>query len=203
MLAAGAGTFPVLVGSSQAAPGAGGTTVTITKPSGVAAGDLMIAILAHRDAQLWTPESGWTEVGDSIVSPGVEVAWKIATGAEAADYTFTATGVGNKVGVLLAYRGAAYDAIGAFVAANAGSDVVAPSVTLSRDGLALAFFADEFGSRTFTTPSGMLALLSQSASAPSYAIFSQQLGPGATGTRTSTPSGGGNTAGVLIGIKGA
>jgi len=203
LMLAGSDSGVTLVGTSAVEiAGGAGTTVVIDKPSGVVAGDLMLAFTIHRDGETWTPESGWTEVADLGADPGLAVAWKVAGGAEPSDYTFTATAVGSKSGVIGAWRHAAFDVAGSFDTSNAGAAIDAPSVTLSNLGLLIAIYAIEFNARTFTTPSGMLALLSDT-NTPSFAIFTQQLAAGATGVKSSTPSGGGNSAGILIGLRSA
>lgn len=79
--------------------GAFGTSVAVTKPTGVVSGDLLIGICTSDDtgatADTWsTAESGWTkegEVGDATTDVKAAIFTKIAGGSEPASYTFDAT----------------------------------------------------------------------------------------------------------------
>jgi hypothetical protein len=186
-------------------------TFDLDKPSGTLAGDLMIAFMARaNDSDGWAVPSGWT----SAVDGQVGMAWKVAGGIEPGSYTFTIAELGGGGGGgggsapairggIVSYRHCVFDAAGAIGTATAGAACVAPSVTLADIGLLLGFFADEQELRSFTLPDGMLSVTADfTAGAPSIALFSQQLSAGASGTRSSTPSGGGNSAGVLIALKG-
>jgi hypothetical protein len=204
LLAAGSNSV-TLLGASPVASIVSSSQLILTKPSGVAAGDLLIAFMCGDSSAAWTGDTGWTELIDgraSVGLPGVRVAYKIATGSEGSSYTFTCSQTTGS-GVILAYRNAAVDVTGSAAGASFG-DVVATSITLSADGLLLGFFAHSSGSRSFTAPSGMSLIAEDTDSAqPSFALFGQEVTAGATGSRTSTPSFGGGASGVLIGIKGA
>lgn len=200
MMLASADSGFVQVGVSAVAASSSASLV-IDKPSGVQAGDLLVAIISGGAAITWTGDTGWTEELDAS---RLRVAVKLATGSEGSTFTFTASGSTFSAGVIIAYRSAAFDVVGSVGTATSGSDVVAPGVTLSSLGILLAAFGIDAPGRTMTTPTGMLpVVVYPGAAKPSLAIFSQQLGAGATGTRTSSPGGGGSTSGVLIGIKGA
>lgn len=173
-------------------------TLVIDKPTGVVSGDMLIAVVASQSNVTWTGDSGWTELADQGAAPSLRLARKTAGGSEPASYTFTASGGLKTSGAILAYRAGTFDAVGSF---NTANPVVAPSITMSYAGILLAAYASENASVTFTTPGGMAALASYNVTAPSFAVFDQEVGGGATGTRTSTPSGGTVQAGILIGIK--
>lgn len=195
-----AGNAFVIVGTSVDATGGGGDPV-VTKPAGVVAGDLLIAVMAATFGTFWTPEAGWTELVDQGSRPSLAAARKTAGGAEPADYDFgNASSTGRELAAIIAIRGGAFDVVGAI---GTGDPIVAPTITLTRSGLLLAAFASD-SECEFTTPSGMVPLFAHTKDhGPSIAVFSQELGAGATGTRTSEPSVRGNAAGILIGIKGA
>ncbi|MGQ0826762.1 MAG: T9SS type A sorting domain-containing protein [Bacteroidota bacterium] len=93
-----------------------GTTLTITKPTGVASGDLLIAQITMRlgagygsYTDMITP-AGWTQL-DMIVTPSAQIItfiyYKIAGGAEPASYGFTDNSVNltDRVGAIVAYTG--------------------------------------------------------------------------------------------------
>lgn len=207
LLAAGEDSM-VLVGTST---GAGtGESLTLAKPSDVSPGDLLIALIADTGGSSWSG-TGWTPMArHSGTLPGMRLVRKIAGGAEPSSYAFTGeldlpgSGVSVKSsGAIIAYRKAAFDKTGAIVTASFGDEIDASGIT-SAGGIVLAAYVNPSSGRTFTTPWGMLPLVSDSDSnGPSFAVFSQALGAGATGTRSSTPSGGGTSLGIIFGIKGA
>lgn len=178
----------------------GGLTLTITKPTGVISGDLLVAIVCAEDTTSWSGDTGWTEVAEQVANPALRVAYKVAGASEPANYSFTLSIVedAGTSGAILAYRRGLFDAVGSF---NTSDPIVAPEITMSRPGILLAAYAVQNVS-TFTVPSGMELRASDSnATKPSYAIFDQEVTDGATGSRSSTPSTGTNRGGILIGIK--
>lgn len=70
-------------------------TLVINIPASTVQGDLLIAHAGGRSVSgTWTPPSGWTAVTASLnlggsQSPTTGVFWKVATGAEPSNYTFT------------------------------------------------------------------------------------------------------------------
>lgn len=71
-----------------------GTTAVITKPTGLAVGDLMVAIIASNSTTSTTinTASGWTSVGQSSTAVGsVSIQIKIAEAADVSASTFTFT----------------------------------------------------------------------------------------------------------------
>lgn len=201
LMGAAGNAMPTLVSASAIAASATDTLV-VSKPSGVQAGDLLLAIMACNDTRTWTGDTGWTEIFDTGAAPGLRAAYRIATGTEGSSFTFTMNASRLQSGIVLAYRNAAYDAVGSSAADSDGS-VTAPSVTLSADGLLIAAFANATGSRTFDTPSGMAPIAADTDSdAPSFALFGQEVGAGASGTRDGVAALGGRVTGILIGIKG-
>lgn len=185
--------------------GSSGETLTINKPTGTVDGDLMIAVMncmSSSGTQTWTGDTGWTEIYDQASAPTLRIAYKVAS-SEGASYTFTNSyALAECGGTILAYRGAAYDVIGSVVTATGTTPIVAPSIT-AVGGVLLGCFADRIAGVTFTTPSGMASVSSNSVVRPSFNVFSETIVAGATGTRTSTPSGGAGsiTGGILLAIK--
>lgn len=203
--AGGEGVAPVVISNSFAESGTGG--ITITKPSGVASGDLLVAVLSDGGGTncTWTPAAGWTEIADETVTPNMSVAYKVAGGSEGASYAFTSTGVGSfGAGVIFCIRNGSYDVISAIATSIGAVACVPASVSASCDGsLLLSAFACYTASVTWSTPSGMTSAFSDTnATRPGIAVFRQVVPYGATGTRSSLPTGSGNTnAGVNIIIK--
>lgn len=124
----------------SAATTTGGTSLTLSAPSGVQAGDLLLAQITHGDGTVAvTPPSGWTPVrsdasGEVMASA---VFWRIAVGNDpAATFSRPGASLGSMLGAMAAYSGV--DA-GAPIAAagattGAGRAVTTPSVTTTATG---------------------------------------------------------------------
>jgi hypothetical protein len=86
-----------------------GTSLTITKPSGLANGDILIANVTA-DSTTPTPPSGWATV-DGGLHPSASwtnfVYYKVISnaGTEPANYTWTVGNVGPAAGIITAWRG--------------------------------------------------------------------------------------------------
>jgi hypothetical protein len=79
--------------SGSTAGNSSGGNLTITKPSGTADGDILIAVCYNEiSASAWTPPAGWAQWGtgqvDNLNNCWVNVYWKRAS-SEGADYTFS------------------------------------------------------------------------------------------------------------------
>jgi len=88
-----------------------GTTIEISKPSGAAAGDLLLALLGANTTSTWTELTNWTKPSDldvqmSGIAHRICVQWLIVTGSEGSSFTFTAGGSVAKVGSILRISGA-------------------------------------------------------------------------------------------------
>ena len=84
--------------------------MTITKPSGVVSGDVMVFFWWTTDSALLVGDPGWnTNFVHAVTLDGdshrAEVHTKVAGGSEPANYTWNiGAGTGQKLGVILAYR---------------------------------------------------------------------------------------------------
>ncbi|HUP76711.1 MAG TPA: hypothetical protein VM282_26990, partial [Acidimicrobiales bacterium] len=120
--------------SSAALTGASGSVLSLLRPDGVQAGDLLLAQIRYRDSTLGlTAPAGWTLVGNIVRSQANHaVYYKIAGASEPAGYAFDqntdagrmAVGIGAYVGVNAAAP------INAWAASSADlATLVAPTVT--------------------------------------------------------------------------
>lgn len=178
--------------------------LVISKPTGTAQNDLMIAIMCAEAGKQtsWSGDTGWTEVADQGIRPSLRIAYKVAGPSEGASYTFTPSAGGLTVsGCILTYRYATYDTIGSV--ATAADPLVASQITVASDfSVLIAAFARSAASITCTTPTGMTARVTQNnATDPSYLVADERVLAGATGTRSSTVGSTTNVAGVLLSIK--
>lgn len=98
------------VGTATTDNSEGTGTITITKPTGVASGDLLL-FLSSQNNQTPNLASGWTMQGEQNADTNafrISMAYKVAGGSEPSNYTFTLgdTSVGPPfVGTILAFRG--------------------------------------------------------------------------------------------------
>ena len=95
---AGGGSTPtgvVFAEYTDASLASNGTSLTITKPGGTGAGDLLIAAVVTDDKQQtgFNPPAGWNLVTQMVSNDGEAVSmgvwWKIAASSEPASYDFT------------------------------------------------------------------------------------------------------------------
>lgn len=187
--AAGSGSPPTIL-SVATATITTGTAVEVTKPTGVASGDLLLAFCTSQGSTTWTGDTGFTEVRDVAGAPTLRVAYKVAGGSEPATYTFTAFSSGAHRVVLAGIRGGTYTAISATTGtATSGGNCAAPSVTAAAgSSLLLAFFVinNSGSSGSFPDPTGMTSeYQSTDSRSPDVALFSEVVAAGATGTRSS------------------
>ena len=196
-----------------------GSPLTITKPTGVATGNLMVATVSLRDATATlTAPAGWTLL-TSVASSGNTtkqyVFTKVATAGEAASYTFSwagGSGATDSSGVILAYSG---------IWAGAGSNVdtsttsTANASTTAATTAGTATYAQDMilalygtaGASSFTTPAGMTVrgtVTSQSGSPATRSSTGSfdviQAASGAVAAKSSTITNRDNTA-VMVAIR--
>lgn len=184
---------PQLVGTSTATPTLTDTTTkALSVPSGVENGDLLVAALfaGGGAASGWDLPGFVLVVSDISAAPNMALGYRVAA-SEPASYTMTTTLARKLGGTMLAFRGAAYDA----VSSGGGTNGISSGVTASSaDSLLLGFWGIDQSSVTFSTPSGMTSIAGYSDSysglfSPNWEIFSQSVEAGATGTRQSLVNG--------------
>lgn len=179
--------------ASTTATASSGTTITLTKPTGTVAGNVLVAFFYVEcgSAPTITAPSGWTSMGSATGTSTLgEVFTKIAGDSEPANYSFS-TNVSIVVGsgALSGYSASGSVAIGDNVFdATAKAPGVAPSVTTTRPNSLLfcAFIGVGLGSGV----SGMTSRVALDNGVRDLAAFDQAIAAaGATGTRTYTGSG--------------
>lgn len=127
--------------------GTGATTAPIVVPSGVTAGQIIVAVLYIESTVAVTPPLDFVECAASpigAVAPGlhrIRVYWRRASGADAGTYTFSWTGSIYREGFALRYTGAVTSGdpwdtgAGAPNSAARSSDATAtPAVSLTTQG---------------------------------------------------------------------
>lgn len=85
------------------------TSVALTKPSGVVAGDLLIAIFGCSGQTSITPPSGFTVIStyaSNAINGNFWNGWKVADGTEGASFTFSTPGSAEMGGMVMRISGA-------------------------------------------------------------------------------------------------
>jgi len=177
MAAAGAALpLPVFVSSSISR-----TTVatnTVTAPTGIQDGDLLVAIgfLVVIEETI-TPPTGFNvqqlNSGSSLAAdrPTTFIATKIAS-SESGNYTFTWSGSNRASAIaILVYRNATrVNTVGAITRANS-TTATAASITSTYAGTLCAAFGINAGTALVTAPSGLTQRAFQNANDPSVAVY--------------------------------
>lgn len=202
----GAGRSITYVGSNASYVGGPFTTLTIYRPTGTAAGDIMISWMTASDVNSWTgptTPTTWTEILDGDTSNPMRVIYRIATAADisgSGEWTVTHASTAILVAVTASFRYCAYDTIGSCAAS--ANPTVAPQITAAQgNSLLLACYAcTEY--LDFGAPSGMSYINGYVYSEkPSIKLFSQSINAGATGTKSSVSGASGTNTGVLLSLK--
>ena len=191
--------------TTQIASGTG--SATVTKPTGVAAGDLLIAKCTSYDTAGQTvTSSGWTSLGSVVPggasSTSLHVLYKVAGSSEPANYTFTEGTAYYLVVELTAWSGAdtsSAPTIGTFGTGNSSSGAGAKTfsgITMPAAGVLLALTSGYFSG--WSTPSGFTATVNNVDGVCS--TYSKAVSSGATGSVNVSTTGTTSYAGVLVGI---
>lgn len=186
---------PTVASSSSAAVDAG--NLTVTKPSGTADGDLLVAITyADPDGSIVTPPSGWSSVGTYTAAAGRGAVYTRTAASEPSSWTFTGNSASANIAAVLRVTGtSAQVSVTPTWAASSSSSTshAAPTVTPPHDGnVLITAVAGIFGVATsFTPPSGQTerADLQHAALWAAMEVSTETYsGTSATGTRTATSS---------------
>ena len=152
-----------IVGSGTYAGGSWATSVAPAKPEGVAANDILFALLT-RDGNIGdvTAPEGWTAIGD--YTKGTADRWwlyyKVAGGSEGTTYTWQWANPQKSMGLVVAYRDAfstadPIDAVGNGEYVTSDTTLRATTVTVSAADSPLVMVGAAFYATapvTFTTP---------------------------------------------------
>ncbi len=165
-------------------------TITLDRPPGTVAGDLLVAVMGAESGSRWTQPAGFVEEMDEN-EPASAVAHRITGLSEPGSYEFKIT-PGNHhalAALLLRFEGAIFAAIGDHEEHAGDGDLVVPGVTLDEDGLLVVAVISKLDEgQSHSTPSGMTAgpTYAQAPEGPLISLFVESVSAGATGTRTCT-----------------
>jgi large repetitive protein len=145
--------------NTQTGSATGATSVSVTKPTGVQANDLLVAhVMVTGNVTASIAGSGWTAVTSGTAANTATQAsfYKIAGGSEPASYSFTWTGSQAAAATVTAYYGvkssSPFDLSSAIASTNNTTSVTAGTLTTTaNDDIVLAFFGSASNS-TYTPP---------------------------------------------------
>lgn len=193
--------MPVSYVGSGSAGLVNGTTVSVPKPVGLQASDLMIMVMMIRQTQLtWPVYSGWTFIRADTEATHFSTAiyYRAAKSGEPSTYSFVIPVANQRTVVgISAFRSASHTpplASAALPDSATNLTTVAPSVTVGQvKSMLVAIFSTEYQGDVITPPASMsLAWLQSSGPGQTNAggtvALAYQFLPnaGATGTRTAT-----------------
>lgn len=184
--------------ASATAGGSSAANLTITKPTGTAADDILIMNLYTEGGPppTMTPPTGWTELTgagttNTVSTPDMrqQVYWLRAGGSEPADYTWTFA-ESWRAGQISAYSGGITtgdptDPESVNAAAAADTAPIATAITTTVADTMVLYLHDCFDTRTVTPPTGMTERVEFTLV---YLAEVAQAVAGTTGTKTSTLS---------------
>ena len=199
------------VSSNEATSSGKSTSITVTRPTGLVAGDLMLALVVqNKTNQTISAATGWTLVhnSDDTREPKTVIFRRTAAGSEAANYSFTSTDNEAIAAGVVAYRNVDTTApvnATAMQANGSASSATAPSVTTTAANTMLVGMWGAPGA-SFTKPAGTtesvnLATGSGSNAISALATHETRAAIGATGTRVATLSGSQTSNGALIALR--
>jgi len=101
-------TFPTVEATNETSITAAGTSHAVNLPASIAAGDLLLVILAGggTNALQFNALGGWSELLDENVTFGAHVWYREADGAEGATVTFTSTASSRSAAISYRISGA-------------------------------------------------------------------------------------------------
>jgi hypothetical protein len=209
------GAITFLASSSNNGGGSAVTSLTIARPAGVVAGDVMLAQINVRGGTgvTITPPAGWVLVTNGRINSTTILAqavyYKVAGASEPVNYAWSFTS-GRASGGIAAFRGADNTtpvniANGQFNASS--TNINAPSITTtSANTMLVGLFSFARGGGTVAPPAGMTEAYDNSSGGgangvTSEAAYAIQAANGATGMRTATGSNAEVNIGHLVALR--
>lgn len=165
------------------------TDYLITKPTGTASGELLVAFLSMNNNPTVTPPSGWVSIGRATLSGATgEAFYKVAGDSEPADYTFTLSfaATGSIIAARFSGQNATVPDVSASTNTGTGTTATGLSITTVTDGAMLIAFVSVDSTTAPTLPSGMTDIGSTAAGKALRVAYETRASAGATGDRTST-----------------
>lgn len=192
---------PTFVGVSQTDTGSSNTTtLTLNVPAGVQNGDLLIAVVFGSGGNVndWV-QTSWTWAVEQVNnSPNLGIAYRTAS-SEPSSYSFTTATSRRLGGMIMAFRGAAWDVTGTL----ATDTYTASSITVSEaNSILIGAWGVNASNQTWTAPSGMTEVSKyEGSNSANFAAYREDVNAGSTGTRTASTGSTSARSCVLFSIK--
>lgn len=192
-----------------------GSALSISKPSGVVSGDLILFVVGTDSAETRTGPTGFTSKSATNVSDErLQIWYKVADGTEGASFSCGA-GSANSAGFCVAYSGidntTPFDVAAGTNGSGTGASITAASITPTTNGCQILFVgcrdSNANAAQTVTPPSGSWAeqvdIPSAQCWANIYLADFNQATAGAVGTTTATASSTNNATniGILLALR--
>lgn len=204
-----------VVGSTSDESSASRNVISLSRPAGTAAGNVLVAAIAtNSDATIRPSDNGWTVVSDTVLTGAVRQAVyvRVVTASDPSLYQWTIPeGTRRITGGITAYSGVATNqpVDGSNVRTNGSSTAVgAPSITTSVANAMVVQVVAVNAEGTLTAPAGMTEAWEAASpnsgstrdvlASSSYAL---QGAAGSTGDRVATASLPGASIGVLLALR--
>lgn len=201
--------------SRAAVAHASASSITISAPSTIAEGNLLVAFICHADtsnAQKFTTiPSGWSLASSTTSNASLTVFYKVATASEPADYTFSGASVSRSgTGVIFNFANAAFDVSSDSKSQQGTSPLtISPtptSVTVAASGSVVFFVAaSEDSNKTVSAPSGYSTYESQIGGASQggamWVFYKENMPAGSSGTPSTTINTTGQAYTLLVAIN--
>jgi hypothetical protein len=146
---------------------------SVTAPSGIAAGDLLLLVGASNGVTVTSAPSGWdVQLNESPSTPAAIVYTKIATGSEPSSYSWSlSSSTGNGLAILCYRNATGIDVLGSRTRASSNTST-APTITPTRKGVLVGVFALNRGASTISTaPSDMTSRASEISGSYCLAVY--------------------------------
>jgi hypothetical protein len=201
-----------LVGSASNGLGSSRASITLSRPTGLAAGNVMVAAIATNDDATIGIPAGWTAVRQDVTTAVRQSVFvRVAGPTEPTSYTWTLSGSRRVAGGITAYAGVdpvqPVDVVGASVNPS-GTAVTAPDLTTTLDGAMLVHLGTINAEGTLTAPAGWAeaweaASPNSSSTRDVLVSSSQMIQPlaGPTGSAAATATQPGPSIGVLLALR--
>ncbi len=205
---------PAIRSTANAKANYASTALTIAKPAGTVAGDLLLATIGHQggSGSTLTPPAGWTAVPGADASDGTNVRmrafYRIATASEPASYQFNLSNGMSLAGGIASITGAhptsPINAAAGRVTSSNSTAITAPSLTTTVANTRVIYAGGINSPGVFDPPTGMSEHWDVTTSG-AYNVATEfasagQAAAGATGTKTANLAQSARGAALLIAI---
>lgn len=170
-----------------------GTSVTVTKPTGVISGDVMLAVVTHDGSADTITATGWTIIGAYTNGTDINFAmyYKVAGGSEGSNYSFSTVSSHALAASIVAYYNVASPVFDDYsISTNAAStSMTGTTVFGTATANMLVFLGGITNNSASTPPSGMTELVDAGSTGIRVYVAHQTLAAsGETGSKVATIS---------------